>query len=103
MQNGIPGFARSMDCCMHLAHMGDMNLSRPSAAMETFMYIQAQLMVWRLLKQAIPDQLVTKNCKNQAEINSTLWTYMAMAMGSWSYRPCAYEGYGEKMSQMAHV
>ena len=33
--------------------------------------------VWRLLKQAIPDQLVTKRNNKKAEINSSLWTYIS--------------------------
>ena len=38
---------------------------------------------WRLLKQAIPDQLVTKRCKNKAEINSSLWTYIQTRQWQW--------------------
>ena len=44
-QSAIRRYARSMDCCINLAHIGKMNLSRPSAAtMDTCKYIQAPLM-----------------------------------------------------------
>ncbi len=44
-QSTFPGYGRSMGCCMRHAHIGKMNLSRPSAAtMDTCKYIHAPLM-----------------------------------------------------------
>ena len=62
--------------------------------------------VWRLLKQAIPDQLVTKKRKKKTRINSTLWTYI----GTWQWRweagqtgDACMKASGIELSQMANL
>ena len=93
---------------MHLAHIGKMNLSRPSAAtMETCKYITGAIgEVRRLLKQAIPDQLVTQKSKNKAEINSSLWTYIRRWQWRWEVGhtgDACMKATGKKLPLMAHL
>lgn len=57
---------------------------------------------WRLLKQGIPDRLVTKECMNKAEINSSLWTYIRTWQWEWEVgqtgdRRCLYWSYWDKI------
>ena len=62
--------------------------------------------VWHLLKQAIPDQLVTIKCKNKAEINSSLWAYIQTWQWRWEVGhtgDACMKATGKKLSLMAKV
>ena len=62
--------------------------------------------VWRLLKQAIPDQLVTKKSNKKAEINSSLWTYIRTWQWRWESGQtgdACMKATGTKLTQMANL
>ena len=62
--------------------------------------------VRRLLKQAIPDQLVTQKSKNKAEINSSLWRYIRTWQWRWEVGHtggACMKATGKKLPLMAHL
>jgi len=62
--------------------------------------------VWRPLKSAIPDQVVTKKCKKKVETNSSLWTYIRA--WQWRWEVCqtgdaCMKATGIELSHMAKI
>ena len=105
--DGGPGWCKVLS----QAHIGNTNLSRHVKTIRRHhgnLHVHTGTIygVWHLLKQAIPDQLVTIKSKNKAETNSSLWAYIQTWQWRWEVGhtgDACMKATGKKLSLMANV